>query len=266
MLCSYPYSIIVFSGAGLSAESGLATFRDAHGLWEKTDPAVVCSADSMERHPAEVYRFYNACWEKYSRAVPNSAHRALAKLERWAKGRAGLRLITQNIDGLLESAGAQHVIHMHGELAESRCTASGRVVPFDGRYSLQKVCGCCSPGHLLRPNVVFFGETPFQLETIREAIRHCDVFCAVGTSGSVMPAGGFARSAAKSGCRHLIEINKEEPVNAGDFGIHLRGDATKWVPIVAKAIRRFVKGDEAAFDNLEAMGGGEDDEAEESLF
>lgn len=215
------------------------------------DPAVVCSADSMQKHPADVYRFYNALWEHYSQAFPNKAHYALAKLQKWARGKAGLQLITQNIDSLLESAGAEGVVHMHGQLCEARCTVSGKVVPFDGRYSLQKACKCCFPGHLLRPNVVFFGEVPFSLDAIYEQVKHCNVFCAVGTSGAVMPAGGLARMAADCGCEHLIEINTEAPANMADFNVHLRGKATDLVPVVAKAIRRYVKGDEKAFDQID---------------
>lgn len=268
MLCSYPVSVFIFSGAGLSAESGLGTFRDQGGLWEKADPAVVCSADSMEKHPAEVYRFYNERWAQFSRAIPNAAHYALANLEKWASGKMNLHLVTQNIDSLLENAGAQTVIHMHGSLAESRCTASGKVFPFDGRYSLQKVCSCCSPGHLLRPNVVFFGEVPQHLDVIGEQLKHCDVFCSIGTSGAVMPAGGFAKRAALCGCRHLIEINKDAPVNASDFNVHLRGCATDWVPRLTKAVKAYVKGNEKAFEELErcAECAGKDAGDEEDWF
>lgn len=250
MLCSYPVSVFIFSGAGLSAESGLGTFRDQGGLWEKEDPAIVCSADSMEKHAADVYRFYNERWLQFSRAIPNRAHYALADLEKWALGKANLHLVTQNIDSLLENAGARSVIHMHGSLAESRCLGSGKIFPFDGRYSLQKVCSCCSPGHLLRPNVVFFGEVPLYLDVIDERLRHCDVFCSIGTSGAVMPAGGFAKRATLSGCHHLIEINKEAPDNVSDFNVHLRGNATDWVPELTKAIKAYIRGNEKAFEEL----------------
>lgn len=242
---------MLFSGAGLSAESGIATFRDSGGVWERSDPAVVCSADSMERHPAEVYRFFNARWDEFRRAQPNPAHYAVAKLQRFLKGRAALHVITQNIDTLLEQAGVTGVVHMHGCISESRCTRSGRTQLFDGRYSMQKRCRCCEPGALLRPDVVFFGEMPMHMEEITEAVRHCDVFCSVGTSGAVMPAGGFAATAGQCGCRHLVELNDAEPVNCADFNIHLRGKAGRWMPELARALRHFVKGEADALERLE---------------
>ena len=250
LFASYPLSVILFSGAGLSAESGIATFRDSGGVWERADPSVVCSADSMERHPSEVYRFFNDRWEEFRDARPNPAHYAVAKLQRCLRGKARLHVITQNIDTLLEQAGVNDVIHMHGCISESRCTRSGRVQLFDGRYSMQKRCGCCEPGALLRPNVVFFGEMPMHMELISDALRHCDVFCSVGTSGAVMPAGGFAATARKFGCTHLVELNDAEPVNSADFSVHLRGKAGRLMPALVSAIRRFAGGESDALEKL----------------
>ncbi len=196
-------NIVVLSGAGLSAESGLGTFRDADGLWTKYDLSQVATPEGFAQNPALVHDFYNARRANMVAAAPHAAHSALARLA----GRAGITLVTQNIDDLLERAGAQGVIHMHGELARALCNACGHRWDAPAKMAPADPCPACA-AQATRPDVVWFGEIPYAMEVIEARLAECDLFVSIGTSGEVYPAAGFVAAARQLGARTL-ELNLE---------------------------------------------------------
>lgn len=198
--------VVVLTGAGISAESGVPTFRDAGGLWEGHRVEDVATPEAFAREPDTVQRFYDARRRAVASAVPNAAHLALARLER-ALG-DGLLLVTQNIDDLHERAGSRRVVHMHGELSSALCGSCGRRSPAPGDLVEQPSCPACGE-RMLRPDVVWFGERPYDLDVIEPALERCELFVAIGTSGAVYPAAGFVLVAAEYGARTL-ELNLAE--------------------------------------------------------
>ncbi len=224
--------IFVVTGAGVSAESGLGTFRGraGTGLWAKVDPMKLATPEAFARDPAQVQAFYNARRRNLIAANPNIAHRALARLETALAERGGvLTLVTQNIDDLHERAGSRQVIHMHGELLKARCTACAAVAPWREDLGLGERCPACARAASLRPHSVWFGETPLRMEEIDAALCAADAFVAIGTSGSVYPAAGFvaqARALSVPTC----EINLEPSDNACAFDARIYGPASKTVP------------------------------------
>ncbi|WP_090364640.1 Sir2 family NAD+-dependent deacetylase [Ferrimonas sediminum] len=229
--------IVVLTGAGISAESGLKTFRAEDGLWEQHSIEEVATPEGYERNPRLVREFYNARWQQLGngQVQPNAAHRALAELE--AREEIDLTLITQNIDNLHERAGSRRVIHMHGELAKARCPRSQQVFPMVMPFSADNCCTCCIPAEILRPHVVWFGEMPLQLNQIYQSLSECDLFVAIGTSGTVYPAAGFVDMASQSHAQTL-EINLEPSEVQSQFQYHLRGKASEMVPKVAHCLAR----------------------------
>lgn len=220
-------SIVVLTGAGISAESGVPTFRDAGGLWEGHRFEDVASPEGFARDPALVHRFYNLRRAALDTVAPNAAHDALATLEREWPGE--FLLITQNVDDLHERAGSRKLIHMHGELRKVRCEACGEVSTWRSDLGLGTSCpNCDAKGHM-RPHICWFGEIPFQMEEIQAALCHCDIFVAIGTSGVVYPAAGFAQLAASSGAEERIEINQQGTEVSHVFTRHLIGPATERV-------------------------------------
>ena len=214
--------IVVLSGAGLSAESGLGTFRDVGGLWTKYDLNEVATPEGFAADPAKVHAFYNARRANMRGAEPNAAHRALAALSR----RPGVTLVTQNVDDLLERAGATGVVHMHGELSRALCHACGHRWDAPDVMDPADPCpSCARPA--TRPDVVWFGEMPYRMDEIGEALTACDLFVSIGTSGTVHPAAGFAEEAAMQGAETL-EINLEP--SGGRFDRTITGPATETVP------------------------------------
>jgi NAD-dependent deacetylase len=209
--------VFLLTGAGVSAESGLGTFRDKDGtgIWTRFDPMKLATPEAFVRDPQEVHAFYNARRRNLIAAKPNAAHFALARLETALAERGGnLALVTQNIDDLHERAGAKRVIHMHGELLKARCTACEAVSPWREDLGLRDWCSPCGRTGTLRPHVVWFGEMPFQFGEIYGALNEADLFVAIGTSSSVYPAAGFVsereRSAfalARSIWSHPITLN-----------------------------------------------------------
>lgn len=198
--------IVILTGAGVSAESGLATFRDAQGLWEDHDPMTLATPEAFARDPARVYRFYNARRAQLDDVQPNAAHRALAELQRQYAGE--VFLITQNVDDLHERGGSVQVCHMHGQLRQALCRLCGASSRIDGCYDIDTCCpGCGGPGGL-RPDVVWFGEVPKDMDTIESQLSRCDLFVAIGTSGVVYPAAGFVQMALSAGA-FTLEINRE---------------------------------------------------------
>jgi NAD-dependent deacetylase len=203
--------VFVLTGAGVSAESGIRTFRDAGGLWEKYRFEEVASPEGWAAHPETVWRFYAERRAQAASCEPNAAHRALAALDRTIGER--LFLCTQNVDDLHEKAGSSRVHHMHGELFRSRCEACARP-PFEDRVPHANIprCPC---GARIRPHIVWFGETPLDMEVIADALGRCSLFVTVGSSGAVYPAAGFV--AAVRGHARTVYVGLERPDNAGSF-------------------------------------------------
>jgi NAD-dependent deacetylase len=218
--------VFILTGAGISAESGIRTFRDAGGLWEKFRFEEVASPEGWSAHPQAVWRFYS---ERRAQAIacqPNAAHRALATLERAIGDR--LFLCTQNVDDLHERAGSSRVHHMHGELFRSRCEACARE-PFEDRVAHQTIPQC-SCGASIRPHIVWFGEIPFDMDQIADALEQCTVFVTVGSSGAVYPAAGFVASVRRRA--HTVYIGPERPDNADAFNECRLGKASDILPIL----------------------------------
>lgn len=222
------HSIVVLTGAGISAESGIRTFRAADGLWEDHRVEDVATPEAFARDPALVQRFYNARRAQLLSGIqPNAGHQALADFERQHAGR--FTLITQNIDNLHEQAGSQNLLHMHGELLKVRCSATGRLYPCHEDLHSDRPCPCCQRPGLLRPHVVWFGEMPLHMDEIHKALSQCDLFVSIGTSGNVYPAAGFFQLAKQAGA-HTVELNLEPSSHGSRFDEVHYGPATEVVP------------------------------------
>ena len=221
--------VFVLTGAGISAESGLPTFRASDGLWAGHRVEDVCTPEALEINPALVWQFYSERREQGTRANPNPAHIALAELE--AKLGDRFFLCTQNVDDLHERAGSKRLVHMHGELAKSRCEAECGEPPIEDRrvYKSLSEVGRCVCGARLRPHIVFFGEIPLEMERIQREIARATLMVVVGTSGSVYPAASFVHWAKQGGARTLY-IGPEPPLNAGAFPNVVEGKAGEALP------------------------------------
>ncbi|MGQ0533901.1 MAG: NAD-dependent deacylase [Caulobacteraceae bacterium] len=222
--------IFILTGAGVSAESGLSTFRDTGGIWAQYDIEEVASIQGYERNPAKVLEFYNMRRNTHSGIEPNAAHLALAQLEAvWAERGGEVIVCTQNVDNLHERAGSQRVLHMHGEIAKARCHDCGAITPYDGDLSLDLVCVSCGRTGGMRPHVVWFGETPLAMDEIYDALAAAGLFVSIGTSGNVYPAAGFV-AAARNARIASMEINLEPSENARLFERGRYGKASEAVP------------------------------------
>jgi len=225
-------NIFVLTGAGVSAESGLGTFRDktGEGIWGRFDPMKVSTVEAFESDPETVLAFYDLRRRDMRDAKPNAAHFALARLEvELARRGGGLALVTQNIDDLHERAGSRGVLHMHGELLKARCELCGGVSEWLEDLEVADVCPRCGRSGGMRPHVVWFGELPLYLDEIDEALRRSDLFVAIGTSGAVYPAAGFVLEARAMGVE-TCEINLESADNAALFDDCRYGPASETVP------------------------------------
>lgn len=222
-------SIVILTGAGISAESGIKTFRAADGLWENHRVEEVASPEGYARNPALVQRFYNERRRQLlsDGVQPNPAHRALATLQADFPGT--VTLVTQNIDDLHERGGSERVIHMHGELLKMFCTRSRQVYPVRGDIELTQRCECCQQVGTLRPDIVWFGEMPYHMEEISDALSRCDLFISIGTSGNVYPAAGFVSLAGQAGA-HTVEINLEPSLGQSRFKEKIYGKAGEILP------------------------------------
>jgi NAD-dependent deacetylase len=216
---------VILTGAGISAESGLRTFRAADGLWEEHRVQDVATPEAFHRDPALVYRFYNERRRSLASVQPNAAHLALARLEREWPGE--LLLVTQNVDDLHDRAGSRKLLHMHGELLKARCLACGAVHDCPGDLNPDNRCPDCGRGQV-RPHIVWFGELPLGMDRIYRALDRCDLFLAIGTSGHVYPAAGFV--AAVGPDARTMELNLEPSRVASAFGESRTGKATELVP------------------------------------
>ncbi|GAA0852193.1 Sir2 family NAD+-dependent deacetylase [Aliiglaciecola litoralis] len=221
--------VVVLTGAGISAESGLKTFRDNDGLWENHSIEEVATPEAFARNPDLVYRFYNQRRAQltHGEVYPNEGHKALAKLEAQLGDR--FLLVTQNVDNLHELAGSQRVLHMHGDLLSYRCCRSGQVVETTAAYDRHSRCDCCTPANSIRPNIVWFGEMPMHMEQISSALENADYFISIGTSGSVYPAAGFVKEANYYGA-HTVELNLEPSSNHYEFSQSYYGLASDVIP------------------------------------
>ena len=220
--------IVILTGAGISAESGLGTFRDKGGLWDQYDLEEVATPQGFARNPAFVHDFYNARRAGVIAAEPNPAHLALSGLEREHGGK--VVVVTQNIDDLHERAGSSDVVHMHGEMLKGRCGACGKVSEWRENMTLESPCPGCSVTGRMRPHVVWFGEMPFEMERIENELKRCDLFLSIGTSGNVYPAAGFVSEVRAYGRAHTVELNLEPSQSQTLFAEHIYGPASQVVP------------------------------------
>ena len=221
-----PRNIVILTGAGVSAESGVPTFRGPDGLWEGHHIEAVATPQAFRRDPLLVQRFYDARRAALGKVVPNAAHLALARLD--AGWRGELLLVTQNVDDLHERGGSQRLLHMHGELQRALCTACGAAPAWTGALSGDPPCPRCGAARL-RPDIVWFGEMPYHMDEIEMAIGRCDLFVSIGTSGAVYPAAGFVTQARHAGARTL-EINLDPSAGTPLFDEARHGPAGTLVP------------------------------------
>lgn len=230
-------NVVVLTGAGISAESGLKTFRDNDGLWENHRVEYVATPEAFNANPELVYRFYNQRREQLvdGNIVPNAGHLALRDLEA-ALGERFL-LVTQNVDNLHEKAGSKNVLHMHGELLSARCLGSGEVIPFRDNFDSETPCLCCQPASSMRPDIVWFGEMPLYMDEIYRALSCADLFISIGTSGNVYPAAGFVQEANYSGA-HSVELNLEPSAGQNAFAEAHYGKASQIVPAFIQDLLR----------------------------
>ena len=219
-------SVVVLTGAGMSAESGLRTFRDADGLWEGHPVSEVATPEGFAANPHQVHDFYNARRAQLNSVKPNAAHLALAEFERNWSG--AMLTVTQNIDDLHERAGSENLIHIHGELNKARCTACTQICTAPAKMYPDTPCAECATGRL-RPHVVWFGEMPLDMERIYAALERCAIFIAAGTSGQVYPAAGFVDVANAIGAR-CIETNLDETTASARFSEQRIGPAGTMLP------------------------------------
>ena len=221
-------NVVILTGAGVSAESGLATFRGPGGLWEGHRVEDVCTPEALAKDEALVQRFYDERRAKLACVEPNAAHRALARLD--AEWPGGLLLVTQNVDDLHSRAGSKRLVHMHGELRSALCRACGGRSRFDGEdMGSGPACPDCGAAGRLRPDIVFFGEMPYHMDAIDRALMEADLFVSIGTSGNVYPAAGFVQTARYCGARTL-EMNLEPSLSSTLFHESRIGPAGELVP------------------------------------
>ncbi|HSV29774.1 MAG TPA: Sir2 family NAD+-dependent deacetylase [Candidatus Omnitrophota bacterium] len=223
-------SIVILTGAGISKESGLDTFRCAGGIWSKVRLEDVATPEGFARDPDLVHDFYNARRASLLDPAiqPNAAHLALARLEREWPGK--VTLVTQNIDDLHERAGSGNLIHMHGELLKIRCTHCAKPMAWDGDLDVDHPCPDCGRAGRLRPHVVWFGELPLEMERIYDELERCALFLSIGTSGNVYPAAGFVMAVRQAGRAHTVELNLDPSEGATLFHETRYGKATDTVP------------------------------------
>ena len=226
------HNIVILTGAGISAESGIKTFRDSDGLWENHRIEDVASPEGFARNPDLVLDFYNQRRRQLigGEVAPNGAHQALARLE----ANLAVTIVTQNVDNLHERAGSKNVIHMHGELLKMKCAQTEQQYSIEGDFLTSDLCDCFQSSGNLRPDIVWFGEMPYHMERIIDLLERCDLFVAIGTSGQVYPAAGFVRGLPIKTPK--LEINTLDTAISDDFDLHLKGPASEKVAEFVDAI------------------------------
>ena len=235
-----PRGIVVLTGAGISKESGIDTFRDKDGLWTRVNLEEVATIDAWHRDKKKVLDFYNETRKglRAAHIVPNAAHKALAHLEQKYDGE--VTVVTQNIDPLHEMAGSRRVLHMHGRDGEIRCMNCSTVFESEIDLTPQSVCPTCQAVGELRPHIVWFGEMPLHMDEIYAALERCGLFLSIGTSGEVYPAAGFVLQARRRAHAHTVELNLEPSGNQPLFREHVYGPATQVVP---SYVDKIIKGE-----------------------
>lgn len=235
--------IVILTGAGISAESGISTFRDKDGLWSKVDYREVATPEGFARDPKRVLEFYNMRRKASGDAKPNAAHFALARLERERAASVGsVVVVTQNVDALHEAAGTRNLIHMHGQHRQALCNYCQTRHPWGldaPDLALDLTCAACGKAGGLRPDVVWFGEMPYHMEQIYAHLAEADLFISIGTSGNVYPAAGFVAEARSNGA-HTVELNLEPSEGASLFSERHHGPASRIVPMY---VERLLAGD-----------------------
>ncbi len=234
-----PSSIVILTGAGISAESGVDTFRDKGGIWSKVDVREVATPEGFAANPQKVYDFYNSRRQRLKSIKPNPAHFAVAKLE--AEHPANVLIVTQNVDSLHEQAGTENLIHMHGQHNSALCANCGQRNPWDDDIHLETICPSCKSMGYMRPDVVWFGEMPYQMERIYTALNSCDLFVSIGTSGNVYPAAQFVQEAGRAGA-HTVELNLEPSMGISDFAEAIHGKAASIVPAFVEDLLKESRG------------------------
>jgi NAD-dependent deacetylase len=219
-------NIVILTGAGISAESGVGTFRGGGGLWENHRVEDVATPEAFARDPDLVHRFYDARRAFVQQVAPNAAHQALARLDSLWPGE--LTIVTQNVDDLHERAGATRLIHMHGEHLSAWCLVCDSRHAWHAALSHRPPCPACNAA-ALRPDIVWFGEMPYQMDKIEAALAQADLFVSIGTSGAVYPAAGYVRTARHYGA-HTLELNLEPSQGSHFFAESRLGAATELVP------------------------------------
>lgn len=220
-------SIVILTGAGMSADSGVATFRGPDGLWEGHRVEDVATPEAFARDPVLVRGFYDQRRARLADVEPNAGHIALARLDAHWPG--DLLIVTQNVDDLHERAGAKRLLHMHGELLRAWCLACDARQPWSGPMGIDARCHVCGASGRVRPDIVWFGEMPYDMDRIDEALMNADLFVSIGTSGAVYPAAGFVQTARYRGA-HCIEINLEPSLGSTFFHETRLGPAARLVP------------------------------------
>ncbi|MBR6409167.1 MAG: NAD-dependent deacylase [Alphaproteobacteria bacterium] len=221
-------NVFILTGAGISAESGLKTFRDADGLWENFKVEDVASIEGFEKNPKLVHEFYNHLRPQMDKAEPNKAHIAISEFQKKNLD-ITVNVITQNVDLLHEKAGTKNVLHMHGRIDETVCLNCGHVVKTLKESQFDGVCEKCGAKNFLKPNIVFFGEMPMFMDEISDMLKKCDLFVAVGTSGVVYPAAGFVAQAKYYGAQTYL-FNLEYTENNYYFDHQVMGKASETLP------------------------------------
>lgn len=236
-----PQRIVILTGAGISAESGLATFRDNNGLWCNHRIEDVATPEAFARNPKLVHEFYNLRRAQLKEAAPNAAHLAIAALTERLD--ADITLVTQNVDDLHDRTHANvtpkgrfRLIHMHGELKKARCEISEEVHAWEDDMDKTTLCPCCKKQGYMRPHIVWFGEMPLYMDAIFDALSACDLFISIGTSGNVYPAAGFVQQVRLGGHAHTVELNLEPSEGHSLFAERIYGKATEVVPGYLKTL------------------------------
>jgi NAD-dependent deacetylase len=228
--------IVVLTGAGISKESGLSTFRDEDGIWATVTPDDVATPEAFARNPVLVHDFYNARRRHLlgGEVQPNAAHTALAQLE--AEWPHEVLVVTQNIDDLHERAGTRNLVHMHGEILRTRCLTCENIGESRTDLSIDLACAACAARGTLRPHVVWFGEYPFEMERIYAALGQCGLFLSIGTSGHVHPAASFVEIVRDLAGAHTVELNLEASEGRANFATAIEGPASEIVPGFVEAL------------------------------
>ena len=220
-------NIVILTGAGISAESGLATFRASNGLWNNHKVEDVATIEAFERNPAYVHEFYNELKKELVKAKPNQAHLAITRLQK--EYDANISVVTQNVDTLHEKAGNQNIYHIHGQINQAVCLNCGKILETFGDVDTETVCPHCHIAGMMKPNIVFFGENLLCMDKVDRLLSECDLFLSIGTSGVVFPAASFVQIAKYNNAK-TYEFNLESTSNNYYFDHHVYGPAGTTLP------------------------------------